>query len=123
MKDGKQMVSHGETPGSPGKRPAPPPKPPARRKMLDIDLGRDPLAERLVAEYGTSEIELVRLCDKYLGLNENEAKRRASLRKLPLPAYRIGTNKAPWLVSADQLAKYLRAAQADAEAEHLQCQG
>ena len=91
------------------------------RKITGSDM-TDPLAERLTTEYGTSEIPLLLLCDKYLGLSENEAKRRASLRKLPLPSYRIGTNKAPWLVNADQLAKYLRDAQADAEAEHLQCQ-
>jgi hypothetical protein len=80
------------------------------------------LAERLFEEFATSEIPLEQLCRKYLGLDVKEAKRRASLHQLPVVAYRIGSNKAPWLVNVDQLAHHLRAEQAKAEAEYQQCQ-
>lgn len=69
----------------------------------------------LLAEYGTAEIPLERCCGVF-GLSDAEAKRRAALSDLPVPAYRAGSQKAPWLVSATDLAEYLDARKADARA-------
>lgn len=61
----------------------------------------------LLAEFGTAEIPLSLIAPKFFGLTEAEAKRRAALQDLPIPVYRAGSQKSPWLVSAADLAKYL----------------
>ena len=61
----------------------------------------------LLAEFGESEIPLERVCRKYFGLSVSKAKRRAGLQRLPIPAYRAGSQKSPWLISAADLAKHI----------------
>jgi hypothetical protein len=61
----------------------------------------------LLAEFGESEIPLHRVCEKYFGLSAFKAKRRACLQQLPTPAYRAGSQKSPWLISAADLAKHI----------------
>lgn len=61
----------------------------------------------LLAEFGESEIPLQRVCEKYFGLSVSKAKRRACLQQLPIPAYRTGSQKSPWLISASDLAKHI----------------
>ncbi len=61
----------------------------------------------LLAEFGESEIPLERICDKYFGLSVAKAKRRACLQQLPVPAYRAGSQKSPWLISASDLARHI----------------
>lgn len=61
----------------------------------------------LLAEFGTAEIPLEHVAPKYFGLSLDQAKRRAAENRLPIPVYRAGSQKAPWLVSADLLASYL----------------
>jgi hypothetical protein len=61
----------------------------------------------LLAEFGESEIPLDRVCRKYFGLSVSKAKRRAGLQRLPVPAYRAGSQKSPWLISAADLAKHI----------------
>ena len=61
----------------------------------------------LLAEFGESEIPLDRVSEKYFGLSVPKAKRRACLQKLPIPAYRAGSQKSPWLISAADLAKHI----------------
>jgi len=61
----------------------------------------------LMAEFGTAEIELEKVCKKYFGLEERKAKQRAASCELPVPAYRGGSQKSTWLVSASELAEYL----------------
>lgn len=70
----------------------------------------------LLAQFGKAEIPLSECCGMF-GLSEGEAKRRATLHDLPVPAYRAGSQKGPWLVSADDLAKYLDERKTDARAE------
>src|SRR3546814_4547683 len=64
----------------------------------------------LLAEFGTAEIELSKVCSKYFGLTEAEAKRRATLNRLPVPAFHTGSQKSPWLVSAVDLARHIDSA-------------
>jgi len=61
----------------------------------------------LLAEFGESEIPLERVCEKYFGLSVAKAKRRACLQQLPVPAYRAGSQKSPWLISAIDLANHI----------------
>lgn len=61
----------------------------------------------LLAEFGGSEIPLERICVKFFGLSVPKAKRRACLQQLPIPAYRTGSQKSPWLISAIDLAKLI----------------
>lgn len=61
----------------------------------------------LLAEFGTAHIPLDLVAKRYLGMTPNEAKRAAGLRKLPVPAIRMGSQKSPWLIPAEDLAKYL----------------
>jgi hypothetical protein len=61
----------------------------------------------LFAEFGESEIPLHRVCEKYFGLSASKAKKRACLHQLPIPAYRAGSQKSPWLISAADLAKHI----------------
>lgn len=65
----------------------------------------------LVAEYGTAEIPLEQICERYLGIGIKVAKERAASAGLPLPAYKTARN-APWHVRASDLAALI-----DAEAE------
>ena len=61
----------------------------------------------LMAEYGTAEIPLLDICEKYFGLGERKALEKAGSQSLPVPTYRAGSQKSQWLVSAQDLASYL----------------
>jgi Pyocin activator protein PrtN len=58
----------------------------------------------LLAEFGEANISLDEIAGKYFGLSPQEAKRRAAAKRLPCPAFRLGGQKSPWLVSAADLA-------------------
>lgn len=70
----------------------------------------------LMAEYGTAQIPVER-CAALFGLDPKEATRRAALHRLPVPAFRVGTQKSPWLVDATQLAQHLDEIKAKAQTE------
>ena len=63
----------------------------------------------LLAEFGEANIPLERVAPKYFGLSYPEARRRAPARGLPCPAFRLGGQKSPWLVSATDLAQLIDA--------------
>ena len=63
----------------------------------------------LLAEFGCAEIPLAQVAPKYFGLAPAKAKQKAALNLLPVPAYRAGSQKSPWLVNAQALAAYLDA--------------
>lgn len=70
----------------------------------------------LLAQYGTAQIPLDRCADLF-GLDPEMAKKRAGMHSLPVPAYRAGSAKSPWLVDANSLATYLDERKAQAESE------
>lgn len=70
----------------------------------------------LLAEFGTGQIPLDR-CAHHFGLSPDEAKRAAARQKLPIPAFRLGSQKSPWLVSAEALATYIDILAKGAQAE------
>jgi hypothetical protein len=63
----------------------------------------------LLAEFGEANIPLDRVAPKYFGLSYEEARRRAPAKMLPCPAFRLGGQKSPWLVSAADLAELIDA--------------
>lgn len=69
----------------------------------------------LLAEFGAAEIPLEKVAPKYFGLTPAQAKARANLQQLPVPVYRAGSQKSPWLVSASELARWLDACKAEGE--------
>lgn len=60
----------------------------------------------LLAQYETAQIPLDRCCHLF-GLKPEEAAKRAGRHALPIPTFRIGTQKSPWLVDAKTLADHL----------------
>lgn len=70
----------------------------------------------LLAEFGTGQIPVDR-CAHHFGLSPEEAKRAAARQKLPIPAFRLGTQKSPWLVSVESLAGHIDSAQSAAQAD------
>lgn len=73
----------------------------------------------LLAEFGGSGVvELEKACEKYFGLMPSEAKRRAAHAPhlLPIPVFRAGSQKSPWLLTLADLARHLDARRAAAQA-------
>ena len=70
----------------------------------------------LLAEFGTGQIPLERCCHHF-GMKIEEAKRAAVRQALPVPVFRLGSQKSPWTVSAEKLAAYIDAKTAEAERE------
>lgn len=53
----------------------------------------------MMAEFGTTDVPLEAVANKYLGLDMKTAKMRAARGELPFPAYRASSSqKAPWVV-------------------------
>jgi len=75
----------------------------------------------LMAEYGTAQIP-VEKCAGLFGLSPKKAEEYACRQRLPVPAFRVGSQKSPWLVDAAKLAEHLDAAkeQARRDWEHMQ---
>ncbi len=70
----------------------------------------------LMAEFETSQIPLEKVCPLF-GLTPPEAAKRAARAALPVPAYRLASQKSPWLVDVQALASYLDEKKAAAESE------
>jgi hypothetical protein len=70
----------------------------------------------LLAEFGTGQVPVERCCSHF-GLSPAEAKAAAGRQNLPVPAFRLGSQKSPWLVSLEELASYIDAKRAAADAE------
>lgn len=71
----------------------------------------------LLAQFDKTDILLEEVCAKYFPhLSEREWRRRAALRDFPFPIFRPErSQKAPWMVSVNELAKYLDAMEAEAK--------
>lgn len=61
----------------------------------------------LMAEYRSATIPLGEVAKRYLGLDEKSARARAARAELPFPAFRAESQKAPWMVSVEDLASWL----------------
>ena len=74
----------------------------------------NPTIDRLVKEYGTGELLLEGICERYFGIGYKLAAERATSLDLPVPAYKTARN-ASWHVRVEDLAKFL-----DKEAKQAQ---
>jgi hypothetical protein len=70
----------------------------------------------VLAEYGTAQIPVER-CAQQFGMTPNQAKDAAKRQALPVPAYRLGSQKSPWVVDAASLAGHIRSKREAAELE------
>ena len=61
----------------------------------------------LMAEFGTGDIPLEQVADKYLGMCKRKAYDKASYNELPFPTFRAGSQRSTRLVKAFDLAEYL----------------
>lgn len=61
----------------------------------------------LLAQYETGEIPLLDICEKYFDLDAKKACEKARSNTLPVPAFRCGSQKSQWLVSAQDLARLI----------------
>lgn len=71
----------------------------------------------LMAEFGTGDIPLEQVAEKYLGMSKRKAYDKASYNELPFPSFRAGSAKSMRLVKATDLAAYLDAQHAAAKRE------
>lgn len=70
----------------------------------------------VLAEYGTAQIPVER-CAKQFGMTTQEVKAAARRQALPVPCYRLGSQKSPWVVDAVALAGHIRRKREEAEVE------
>lgn len=68
----------------------------------------------LLLEFGCFDIPLEKVAKPYFDMEYKRAASLAAVQRLPVPAYRIGTQKSPWLVSAKDLADLLDKQQEEA---------
>jgi hypothetical protein len=76
----------------------------------------------LLAEYGTGQIPLER-CAHIFGLRTDEAAKRAGRQALPVPVFRAGTQKSPWIIEAAALASFLNDQKSRAQDEWKKIHG
>lgn len=60
----------------------------------------------VACEYGSTTVPLAR-CAELFGYSPDEAAKRAARAALPVPAFRCGSQKSPWLVNVEDLADYI----------------
>ena len=61
----------------------------------------------LLAEFGTAQIPLESVAPKFLDIDAQTAKNKATKQQLPFPCVRIGGQKSRWFVDAGTLAIFL----------------
>lgn len=71
----------------------------------------------LLAIYGDVNIPLEKCCMEFFGLSPKSAAEAANKQALPVPAYRLGSNKSQWFMDASKLAAYIDQMKSQAEQE------
>jgi len=72
----------------------------------------------LLMQFESPTIPLEEICELYLSLSKATAKQRAKAGTLPVPAFRLGeSQKAPWLIHAQDLASFIDQKRAEAKRE------
>lgn len=61
----------------------------------------------LLAIYGDVNIPLEKCCMELFGLSPKRAAEAANKQALPVPAYRLGSNKSQWFMDSRTLAEYI----------------
>lgn len=60
-----------------------------------------------IAEFGTAQIPLESIAEKFLDMDAQTAKKKASKQQLPFPCIRVSGQKSPCLVDAGVLANFI----------------
>ena len=72
----------------------------------------------LIAEFGTSQIPLADIAEKYLKMSQTTAERKANAGELPIPTYRLNdSQKSPRMIHVNDLANYIDKQRNDAVVE------
>lgn len=61
----------------------------------------------LLVKFGDVNIPLEKISKDFFGMEPKKANERACLQDLPIPAYKLGGQRSPWLVDAHKLAEYI----------------
>ncbi len=61
----------------------------------------------ILAKYGDTNIPLEKCCDDLFGISLKKALDYARTNELPVPVYRLGSQKSKWFVDAKVLADYI----------------
>ena len=81
-----------------------------------MEMAEDMALFLVLAEFGTTQIPVER-CASHFGMTGNEAKAAARRQALPVPCYRLGSQKSPWVVDASVLAAHIAERKRQAEQE------
>lgn len=73
----------------------------------------------LLAIYGGVNIPLDQCCEAFFALSPKKAAEAANRQALPIPAYRLGSQKNQWFLDAKTLADYIDRKKAEAVQEWL----
>lgn len=68
----------------------------------------------LLAKFGDTNIPLDKCCEEFFGMAPRKANERACLQDLPVPVYKLGGQRSPWLMDAKVLADYIDKRKAEA---------
>lgn len=71
----------------------------------------------LLARYGDVNIPLEQCCEDFFSLSPKKAAEAANRQALPVPAFRLGSNKSKWFLDAKKLADYIDTKKAQAQQE------
>lgn len=63
----------------------------------------------LMAEYETPLIPLAQVCDKYLSVDIETARKRAARHELPFPCIRMGSNRSDFFIRIEDFAEFIDA--------------
>lgn len=78
----------------------------------------------LLAEFGTAQIPLEKMCKDYFNLSIAEAARKAAKQSLPVPVFVFRESKgSPYFVKAESLAEYIDQQNEKAKQEWLAVNG
>ena len=77
----------------------------------------------LLAKFGDTNIPLDKCCEEFFGLTPRKAFERARTNELPVPVFRLGSQKSPWLVDAKLLADFIEQRKAEALFQWAQITG
>ncbi|MCG7871847.1 MAG: pyocin activator PrtN family protein [Candidatus Thiodiazotropha lotti] len=71
----------------------------------------------LIAEYDTAYIPIEEIGEKFFNYSAAVSKRMAAKQGFPFPVFRNRSQKSQWLVSAEELAKWIDSQQEEAYSE------
>ena len=81
---------------------------------LPVDGFSVPWRLMLPSLYPEGVIPLLDVAEAFFGLSVEQAKLKATARELPLPTFKLGSQKSPWVISVDDFIALIDTRNADA---------